>query len=181
MDLNRTRILVDFNELIEENLILLSREDSKLDSMGKLIIFYEEMSIGIYSDDNLDDNGEVDNIIADGIAVRNKTEYYPYVKWCCLINEEGICYQNTEILYEKMNDLVDGFEECDYNQRLQILDEAHALLTKLKNEGWDEKSVYNRLLPLHNKLDGAKQDFLGDILDFVVGYCNPEKYVWRIK
>lgn len=86
--LDKPRIQVDFNELIEEKLILLSKEDTKTDSAGNPITFAETMPISIYSDDNLDDNNRIDCIIADGTAIQTPPQWkgnYPHVKWCCRI------------------------------------------------------------------------------------------------
>lgn len=89
--LDKPRIQVDFNELIEKDLILLSKEDTKADSAGNLITFAERMPIGIYSDDNLDENNRIDCIIADGIAIQTPHQWqenYPHVKWCCRLTGE---------------------------------------------------------------------------------------------
>ncbi|MDR2918047.1 MAG: DUF5984 family protein [Tannerella sp.] len=91
--LDKPRILVDFNELIEEDLILLSQKDTKADSAGNEISFCEGMPVGIYSDDNLDENDHIDCIIADGTAIRTPPEWqqnYGHVKWCCrIVGEYG--------------------------------------------------------------------------------------------
>lgn len=86
--LDKPRIPVDFNELIENDLILLSRDDIKTDSAGNEISFYEGMLVGIYSDDNIDENNRIDCIIADGIVITTPPEWqknYNHVKWCCRI------------------------------------------------------------------------------------------------
>ena len=85
--LDKPRICVDFNEMIGDNMILLSKEDTKTDSSGNIVSFSEGMPIGIYSDDNLDENDQIDCIIADGIAVRTPPEWkcYSHVKWCCKV------------------------------------------------------------------------------------------------
>lgn len=93
------RIYVDFNEMIEENLILLSKTDFKLDSGGNVVELKEGMSVKIYSDD-LDENNNVDNLIAVGIVELNKyREIYSWTaaaKWNCRINERGIYQESDE-------------------------------------------------------------------------------------
>jgi hypothetical protein len=65
------RIYVDFNEMIEDNLVLLSKADFKLDSDGNVVELKEGMFVKIYSDD-LDENNNEDNLIAEGIVELNK-------------------------------------------------------------------------------------------------------------
>lgn len=67
--MDKARIYVDFNELVDENTVLLSKDDTKTDTDGNIITFYEGMPVSIYSDD-LDDNGKEDYLIAEGIAVK---------------------------------------------------------------------------------------------------------------
>lgn len=86
--LDKPRIQVDYNEMIEDDLILLSREDTKTDSASNEISFYEGMPVGIYSDDNIDENDRIDCIVSDGIAIETPSEWqknYSQVKWCCRI------------------------------------------------------------------------------------------------
>jgi len=91
------RIYVDFNELVDHNIVLLSQHDRKIDSEGNEITFYEGMPVSIYSDD-LSLDGQVDNLIAKGIAIKNDFNDYPFwkhVKWCCLIDEKGIMNESS--------------------------------------------------------------------------------------
>lgn len=53
------RIQVDFNELIESDLVLLSRQDIKLDNSGQEILLFPGKEIDIYMDDT-DENGAVE-------------------------------------------------------------------------------------------------------------------------
>lgn len=99
--LDKPRILVDFNELIEEDLILLSQKDTKTDSAGNEIAFREGMPVGIYSDDNIDENNHIDCIIADGIAIKTPFEWqkaYPLVKWCCRFFQPYLPYKTKRQL-----------------------------------------------------------------------------------
>lgn len=97
--LDKPRIQVDYNEMIEDDLILLSRDDTKIDSAGNKISFYKGMPIGIYSDDNIDENDHIDCIIADGIAIKMPSEWQKscnHVKWCCRITGK-IRFMSDEI------------------------------------------------------------------------------------
>lgn len=89
------RIYVDFNEMIEDNLVLLSQTDYKLDSEGNEIELKEGMFIKIYCDDT-----DEDIMIAEGVVELNKyREVYSWtaaVKWNCRINDKGIHYESDE-------------------------------------------------------------------------------------
>ena len=92
------RIYVDFNEMVDYNIVLLSANDTKTSLEGNEITFYEGMKVSIYSDDHSDD-GQVDNLIAEGVVIKYDLSHYPYwqhVKWCCLINEKGIIHESDK-------------------------------------------------------------------------------------
>lgn len=96
--MNKPRIYVDLNEMVTSDIVLLSKEDTEVDSEGTVITFYEGMPINIYSDD-LSDNGEVDNIIAEGVATQLDLSNYPnwqHVKWCCKIDLNSMRHESEE-------------------------------------------------------------------------------------
>jgi hypothetical protein len=87
------RICVDFNEMIEDDLVLLSQSDFKEDSNGNLIKLKEGLKIKIYSDD-VDGNNMKDNLIAEGVVERNMFQkefsWIKACKWNCRIDSNGI-------------------------------------------------------------------------------------------
>lgn len=90
------RIYVDFNEMLDNDLVLLSKTDSKHDSDGNLVFFKEGMSIQIYTDD-VDENGNQDNLIAEGMVEVNtvkKGAWGSIAKWNCRINKNGIRHES---------------------------------------------------------------------------------------
>jgi hypothetical protein len=89
--MKEARIYVDFNEMLEDNLVLLSKTDIKKDSQGNEIMLYEGLKVKIY-EDNLNDSDEEDNLIAEGVVELNiSTESWAKAaKWNCRINENGI-------------------------------------------------------------------------------------------
>lgn len=89
----KPKLYVDFNEMIDDDLVLLSQNDTKLDFEGNEILLFEGLEIDIYMDD-LDESGVKDDLIASGKAVRNNTEFFTYVKWLCKIDENGIQLQS---------------------------------------------------------------------------------------
>src|SRR3712207_599017 len=89
------RIYVDFNEMISNDEVLLSRHDSTMDSEGKLITLFEGMPIGVYSDD-LDEEGKPDKLIADGVAMRNTSGWMEEVRWLLKIDQRGVRHESDE-------------------------------------------------------------------------------------
>ena len=69
--MKENRIYVGFNEMIEDNLVLLSKNDVKKDSNGNEIELKEGMRIKIYMDDENEFN-ETDNLIANRTVELNK-------------------------------------------------------------------------------------------------------------
>ena len=91
--MDNTRIYVDFNELIEENLVLLSQQDTKLDFGANEVLLFEGKQVDVYMDD-IDENGYVDNLVASGIVEFNNTGRFPVCKWNCRINKNGIRHES---------------------------------------------------------------------------------------
>lgn len=69
--LDRPRLYVDFNEMLEPGLYLLSRDDAKADSSGALVHLREGDLVWVYSDDG-DDHGQPDALLAHGRVERNR-------------------------------------------------------------------------------------------------------------
>lgn len=89
------RIYVDFNEMLDTDLVLLSKSDLKLDSQGNEVRFKEGDVIKVYMDD-IDENGQEDYLIAEGIVERNtkKEGWGAIAKWNCRINKNGIRHES---------------------------------------------------------------------------------------
>lgn len=83
--MNEARIYIDLNERVDEDIFLLSKDDTKVDSMGNIVTFYEGMSIRIWSDDS-DDEGNEDDLIADAVVIKYSCPWAPNAKWCCRID-----------------------------------------------------------------------------------------------
>jgi hypothetical protein len=92
--MDRPRIYVDFNEMLDVDLVLLSKTDTTPDSDGNLVELREGMRVCIYSED-IGDDGEPDNLIADGIAERNaRSDWSSPARWCCRIDAAGIRHES---------------------------------------------------------------------------------------
>ena len=91
--MDEARLRVDFNEMIENNLVLLSKQDTKIDSKGNTIHLKEGLEIKIYEED-FDENNNPDNLIAEGKVELNtykdKYSWTSACKWNCRINSTGI-------------------------------------------------------------------------------------------
>ena len=85
--LDRPRLYVDFNEMLDTDLFLLSRDDHKVDSSGNTVTLTEGLRVYVYSDDG-DDAGAPTYLIATGIAERNRAtdDWNAHVRWCCRID-----------------------------------------------------------------------------------------------
>lgn len=87
--LDKSRIKVDFNEMIDEDILLLSKTESKVTSSGMLIDFIEGKVVYVYEED-YDENSELDYLIAEDLCEINKTGNFLHVKWCLKIDKNGI-------------------------------------------------------------------------------------------
>lgn len=81
---------VDFNEMVDSTTVLLSAADTRVDAFGARIELHIGMLVNLYMPD-LDKNGNVDNLVASGVVVRNtEAGWAENVKWCCRIDSAGI-------------------------------------------------------------------------------------------
>jgi len=95
-------IYVDFNEMVEPDLVLLSQKDFKKDKDGNDIHLVEGMLISVYMDDE-DINGKQDDLIANGVIELNTAkDWSSHIKWCCRIDERDICNESD---VKNMNNL----------------------------------------------------------------------------
>ncbi len=87
--MDKPRIKVDFNELIEKDLVVLSKTDEVEDSAGQKINLQVGKPIAIYEYNHYE-SGEKEYLFAEGIAVLNEVQVNPVAKWCCRLDEHGI-------------------------------------------------------------------------------------------
>lgn len=87
--LDRARLRVDFNELVEEDLVLLSVEDEKTDSDGNRVLLKNGMRVYLYMED-ADEGGRPTNLLATGVVEENRAAgWAAHVEWCCRIDGWG--------------------------------------------------------------------------------------------
>ena len=91
------RIYVDFNEMVSDDVVLLSKTDSKMDSSGHMVTFIEGQAVAVYMDD-LDENGNPDPLLADGVAMRNRITagWGAIARWVLKIDGRGIRHSSEE-------------------------------------------------------------------------------------
>lgn len=94
MKIDRPRICVDFNELVEPDLVLLSQTDQRVDSDGVTIELSEGLEVHIYEYNKYDD-GEEELFTADGLVELNDKSINKNAKWSCRINSNGIITKYT--------------------------------------------------------------------------------------
>ena len=96
MLMDEARIYVDLNERVDKDIFLLSQNDTKVDSKGNTVTFYENMPIRIWSDDG-DEEGNQDNLLADAVAIKADLSEYPswsHVKWCCRVDMSTLVHES---------------------------------------------------------------------------------------
>jgi hypothetical protein len=87
-------LYVDFNEMLESDLVLLSAADTKLDANGNVVALRDGLEVCVYMEDT-DASGKADNLVASGTVERNKSYGWgAQVKWCCRIDSRGIKHQS---------------------------------------------------------------------------------------
>ena len=87
---DKPRIRVDFNEMVEQDLVLLSKTDTCVDSSGQVIELYEGKRVLLYMED-LNENNQPDPLLAAGIVERNRAQdWSSHVPWCCRIDQNGV-------------------------------------------------------------------------------------------
>ena len=88
--MDRPRLYVDFNEMVEANLVLLAQEDRKVDSAGNMVVLAPGLMVHVYMDD-VDEDGRDDPLIADGVVERSPgAGWTAPARWCCRIDSNGI-------------------------------------------------------------------------------------------
>jgi hypothetical protein len=78
--LDRPRLLVSFNQAMQQDVFLLAREDQRSDSSGAVIQFHPGLRVFIYEDDP-DEHGRPGYLIATGLVERHDGAFRPHVRW----------------------------------------------------------------------------------------------------
>lgn len=93
--MQKPMLYVDFNEMLESNLVLLSPADEKADVHGEAILLCEGLEVTVCMEDT-DNTGNVDNLVANGVVEMNRStaSWAVHVKWCCRLDDGGIRHES---------------------------------------------------------------------------------------
>lgn len=83
------RFSVDFNELLESDLVMLSQTDLRKEIDGSLVLLVDGLPIEVQQESFYDD-GTHEVLFARGVVEINSTGTWPHVKWCCRFDSEGV-------------------------------------------------------------------------------------------
>ena len=87
-------LYVDFNEMLEPDLVLLSAADGKVAVTGEQISLRAGLKVAIYMDD-FDDEGRPNDMVAFGVVEANTSVgWAEHVRWCCRIDDHGIRHRS---------------------------------------------------------------------------------------
>lgn len=82
-----------------------------------------------------------------------------------------------EKIVAQIKKLCTSVTESNYENAIH---QSRQMLVQLHDLGFGKKCVYESLLQYYNNLeDGLLCDCLGDIMDFVVGWCAPQNHIWK--
>lgn len=166
------RIYIDFNEMVTDDIALLSKEDFKADSQGNIITFYDKMPVSIYSDD-ASATGEADPLLAEGIAIKYDLQKYPYwkhVKWCVRIDWNSLMHESDLKFQQSL--------PAEIRKHPHDLPVLRKFLIGFKNHGMDKNSMLKNLEKLRHEYDSKTETVLLELMDFVSGWCNPDLSIY---
>lgn len=83
------RFSVDFNELLESDLVMLSQTDLRKEIDGSLVLLVDGLPIEVQQE-SLYDDGTHEVLFARGVVEINSTGTWSHVKWCCRFYSEGV-------------------------------------------------------------------------------------------
>ncbi len=119
--MDKARVYVDFNELVEENIVLLSRDDWQTDTNGKQVRLEEGMPISLYSD-----SAEDLYFLAEGTVIKYDLQDFgswKHVKWCCRFEINGLlrksCYKEMSGKLKIGIVLEAGYKKCEFAKDMQ--------------------------------------------------------------
>lgn len=82
-----------------------------------------------------------------------------------------------EKLFMKIKQLSTAIIEENYDDHTK---QGYAILMKIHDLGITQDQAYSTFFHYYNSLqDGLSKEWIADMLDYISGWCNPEKYIWR--
>ena len=84
---------------------------------------------------------------------------------------------NSEEIMEQIKTLCSSVTKDTYDS---IVQKGYELLGRIHDSGLEKEDAYKLLLQYHDNMeDGLCRDCAADILDFIVGWCAPNKWIWK--
>ncbi|MCI8399840.1 MAG: hypothetical protein HFF90_10655 [Oscillibacter sp.] len=108
--LDKHRIWLDFNELCASDeetgapIYLFSQADIVNDSAEEDVELHDNMPVSVF-DDDYDEAGSPDALLADGTVIKNFLPQYPRVKWLIKLTKHGKNYKSGAEYVYWMSDL----------------------------------------------------------------------------
>ena len=82
-----------------------------------------------------------------------------------------------EKLFMKIKQLSTAIIEENYDDYTK---QGYAILMKIHDLGITQDQVYSTFFHYYNSLqDGLSKEWIADMLDYISGWCNLEKYIWK--
>ena len=82
-----------------------------------------------------------------------------------------------EKLFSQIKQLSDAITEKNYYDYSK---KGYDILIRIYDMGITQEQVYSTFLQYYNSLqDGLPKEWLAEMLDYISGWCSPEKYIWK--
>ena len=84
---------------------------------------------------------------------------------------------DIDILFDKIKQLSKAVTESNFSDYSK---QGYDLLIAIHDLGISKDSVYNMLFEYYKSIEeGLSKEWFADMLDYICGWCNPEKYIWK--
>ena len=83
------RFTVDFNDMLESDLLMLSQTDLRQNIHGLPVLLHEGLSVEV-QEENYYADGSHELLHARGVIEAHRTGTWTHVKWCCRLDADGI-------------------------------------------------------------------------------------------
>lgn len=82
-----------------------------------------------------------------------------------------------ENLFTELKQLSNDITEANYYDYGK---QGYDILVRIHDMGISKEDTYNLFFQYYDGLqDGLSKEWIGDMLDYISGWCNPEKHIWR--
>lgn len=82
-----------------------------------------------------------------------------------------------EKLFSQIKQLATVVTDENYNEYSK---QGYDILMRIHDSGMTQNQVYSIFFQYYNRLeDGLSKDWFAEMLDYLCGWCDPEKYIWK--